>query len=97
MNPPHLRVVFSALFFFVFLTGCASERPAEPYQTRLYAGTYDEVWLASLRALNDYPLKLSNKDTGKIQSEVVNGPYNDLLFVHPEPIELPERYRIRCA
>ena len=46
-----------------------------------------------MKALNDYPLKISNKDSGKIQSEVVNGPYNDLLFVYPEPLELPERYR----
>jgi hypothetical protein len=46
-----------------------------------------------LKALNDYPLKVSNKDAGKIQSEVVNGPYNDLLFTYPEAIELPERFR----
>lgn len=66
---------------------------AAAYATRLYTGTYDEVWTATLKALNDYPLKISNKDSGRIQSEVVNGPYNDLLFQYPEPIEIPERFR----
>lgn len=68
------------------LAACASQKAAEPFYTRLYEGNFDEVWLATLKALNDYPLKLSNKDGGKIQSEVVNGPYNDLLFTYPDPI-----------
>lgn len=82
------------VFFLLFLSACSSTSPTgEPYYTRLYGGTYDEVWTATLKALNDYPLKLSNKDSGRIQSEVVNGPYNDLLFAYPEAIELPERFR----
>jgi hypothetical protein len=79
--------------FLLCLAACATGRSPEPYQTRIYNGSYDEVWLAALKALNDYPLKISNKDTGKIQSEVVNGPYNDLLFVYPEALDLPERFR----
>ncbi len=75
------------------LAACASQKAAEPFYTRLYEGNFDEVWLATLKALNDYPLKLSNKDGGKIQSEVVNGPYNDLLFTYPDPVEQPERFR----
>jgi hypothetical protein len=81
------------LGFLLFISGCASAPRSEPFHTRLYAGTYDEVWLATLKALNEYPLKISNKDTGKIQSETVNGPYNDLLFSPVEPIDLPERFR----
>jgi|GEM_PF-1307552 len=78
----------------VFLIGaCASKPLGGPFQTRLYVASYDEAWLAALKALNDYPLKLSNKDSGKIQSEVINGPYNELLFTYPETIELPERFR----
>ena len=91
-----IRKLFRPPFFlvaFIFLGACATGRSPEPYQTRLYTAGYDEVWLAALKALNDYPLKISNKDSGKIESEVVNGPYNDLLFVYPEQIELPERYR----
>lgn len=84
---------FSFIFAVVLLLGCASKERSEPFHTRLFEGTYDEVWLAALKALNDYPLKVSNKDTGKIQSEVVNGPYNDLLFNYPDAIELPERFR----
>lgn len=90
------RTIFRPPFFlvaFLFLGACATGRSPEPYQIRLYTAGYDQVWLAALKALNDYPLKISNKDSGKIQSEVVNGPYNDLLFVYPEQIELPERYR----
>src|SRR5580698_8287833 len=81
------------LSFLFFLPGCVSAPSAEPFYTRIYSAGYDEVWVAALKALGDYPLKLSNKDSGKIQSEVVNGPYNDLLFAYPEPIELPERFR----
>lgn len=83
-------------FFVVFLiglSGCASQKRSEPFHTRIYPGNYDEVWLATLKALNDYPLKMSNKDTGRIESEIINGPYNDLLFSPIEPIELPERFR----
>ena len=78
---------------FLLVVGCASRRSADPFHTRLYVANYDEVWLSALKALNDYPLKLSNKDAGKIQSEVVNGPYNELVFNFPEAIELPERFR----
>lgn len=77
----------------VGLSGCVSKPAGEAFQTRLYSGTYDEVWLAALKALNEYPLKLSNKDSGRIQSEVVNGPYNEVVFTYPDPIELPERFR----
>ena len=89
-----------ASFFRLFLvvgilivSGCASQKRSEPFHTRIYPGSYDEVWLATLKALNDYPLKMSNKDTGRIESEIINGPYNDLLFSPVEPIELPERFR----
>lgn len=75
------------------MQACASTPVSEPYYNRLYVGTYDDVWLATLKAMTDYPLKLSNKDSGKIQSEVVNGPYNDLVFAYPDQLELPERYR----
>ncbi len=86
--------LLSAVLFTFLMAGCASQVPrAEPYYTRIYPGSFDEVWVAALKALNDYPLKLSNKDAGKIQSEIVNGPYNDLMFTHPEPLELPERFR----
>ncbi len=87
------RAFLMVLLVGLSLVGCATKRPEEPFYTRIYAGSYDEIWVATLKALNDYPLKLSNKDAGKIQSEVVNGPYNDLLFANPEGIELPERFR----
>ena len=84
---------FAALGLAVGCSTLATTPSANAYATRLYVGTYDEVWTATLKALNDYPLKVSNKDSGRIQSEVVNGPYNDLLFTYPEPIEIPERFR----
>ncbi len=84
---------FLTLFFLLIVTGCASQSPRKPFHTRIYDGSYDEVWGSGLKALADYPLKLSNKDTGRVTTEVVNGPYNDLLFQYPEKIELPERYR----
>lgn len=89
------KLYFSSFFlsFSLLLVSCASQKVSEPFQTRMYEGNYDEVWLATLKALNDYPLKVSNKDSGKIQSEVVNGPYNDLFLAYPDPIDLPERYR----
>jgi hypothetical protein len=76
-----------------FLTGCASQQKTELFYTRIYEGTYDDVWLAALKAVNDYPLKISNKDSGRIVSELVNGPYNDLFLTPPEAIDLPEKYR----
>ncbi len=87
-----LRVLLPA-FLAVFLGGCVSTPAGEPFYTRLYVGSYDEVWTAALKALNEYPLKLSNKDSGRIVSEVVNGPYNEVVLAYPDPIELPERFR----
>jgi len=79
--------------FLGLLGGCASTPKTELFYTRVYEGTYDEVWLAALKAVNDYPLKVSNKDSGKIASELVNGPYNDLFLSPPEAIDLPEKFR----
>jgi hypothetical protein len=91
---PRKNTFFGVTFFLFLSVSCASTPPrGEPFYTRLFAGNYDEVWLATLKALNDYPLKISNKDTGKIISETVNGPYNELLFTPVEPVDLPERYR----
>lgn len=81
------------LFYAVLFVSCTSTPKLDPFQTRIFEGTFDDVWLATLKALNDYPLKVSNKDAGKIQSEIVNGPYNDLVFTYPEAIEVPDRYR----
>lgn len=84
----------SCLLCLLFLLcRCASTPANAGYETRLFAGSYDEVWAAALKALNEYPLKLSNKDSGRIQTEVINGPYNDLFFSYPDPMELPERFR----
>lgn len=88
-----MRLRSISILFFLILMGCASQPTPKPYYIRIYPGSYDEVWPAALRALADYPLKISNKDTGQIESELVNGPYNDLLFTYPERIELPERFR----
>lgn len=84
--------IFWVIAFSAFL-GCVSKPVGEPFYTRLFVGTYDEVWTAALKALNEYPLKLSNKDSGRIISEVVNGPYNEVVLSYPDPIELPERFR----
>ena len=74
--------------------GCASQHPAdEAFRTRLYEGTYDDIWLAALKSLNDYPLRVSNKDSGRIITETVNGPYNELVLTYPGPLEQPERFR----
>lgn len=75
------------------LVSCVSKRSTEPFYTRFFDGNYDEVWLASLKTLSDYPIRSSNKDSGRIQSDMINGPYNDLFFTYPDPIELPERFR----
>jgi hypothetical protein len=88
-----LRLRALVVVSLAFLAGCAGPPSRKPFYTRIYDGSYDEMWASSLKALADYPLKLSNKDTGRITTEVVNGPYNDLLFQYPEKIELPERFR----
>lgn len=93
MRSLRLKTLLLSSIFALF-SGCSSQPSGgDPFQTRLYVGAYDEVWLAALKALSEYPLKVSNKDAGRIQTEVVNGPYNELLMTYPEPLELPERYR----
>jgi hypothetical protein len=75
------------------LSSCATQPAVDPFRTRLYEGTYDDVWLAALKSLNDYPLRVSNKDSGRITTETVNGPYNELVLSYPSGIEQPERFR----
>lgn len=78
----------------LILGGCASQQTAdEAFRTRIYEGSYDDVWLAALKSLNDYPLRVSNKDSGRIITETVNGPYNELVLTYPGPLEQPERFR----
>ena len=63
----------------LWLASCVSTGPIEPYVTRLYTGTYEEVWLAALKALGDYPLKLMSKDSGRIFTVSPN--YSISLFI----------------
>lgn len=78
----------------ILLGGCASQTASdEAFRTRIYEGSYDDVWLAALKTLNDYPLRVSNKDSGRIITETVNGPYNELVLTYPGPLEQPERFR----
>ncbi len=96
MKQNRLKQICTALALFLYAVlsiSCTSTPRLDPFQTRIFEGNFDDVWLATLKALNDYPLKVSNKDAGKIQSEIVNGPYNDLVFTYPEAIEVPDRYR----
>lgn len=90
-------MAFSRLLKFglgtLLVVGCATSPPVDPFRTRLYEGTYDDVWLAALKSLNDYPLRVSNKDSGRITTETVNGPYNELVLNYPAPIDQPERFR----
>lgn len=89
-------MVFSgvAVGLFILVVGCASQQPSdEAFRTRLYEGNYDDVWLSALKSLNDYPLRVSNKDSGRIITETVNGPYNELVLTYPGPLEQPERFR----
>lgn len=93
MSKQCLRFTVLSSIIAATLLSCASKPPIEPFYSRLYSATYDEVWTACIKVLNDYPLKISNKDIGKIQTEVVNGPYNELFLTYPEPLEVPERFR----
>jgi hypothetical protein len=87
------RKLLKLACFSLIIGGCASKPSTPPFQTRLYVGNYDDVWLAALKSLNDYPLRVSNKDSGRIVTETVNGPYNELVFAFPGQIEQPERFR----
>lgn len=81
-----LGVIFS-------MVSCTHTPTSEPFRNRIYASNYDKVWDMAVKALADYPIKVSNKDTGKIQTEVINSPYNELFFTFPERVDLPERFR----
>lgn len=90
-----MKFILQAVFFCGFLgvIGCTHTPNSEPFQTRIYDANYDLVWDMAVKALADYPIKISNKDAGKIHTEVVNNPYNELFLTFPEKIDLPERFR----
>ena len=88
-----LCALLISLALAINLAGCTSPSGSDPFQTRIFEGNYDQIWMTVLKALNDYPIKVSNKDAGKVHTETVNGPYNELLFTYPDPLELPERFR----
>ncbi len=78
-------------------TQCALlEKPAVTQSkpmTHLYSHPFDLVWDQTLAAITDYPLRSTDKDAGRIQTELITGPYNEVFMSLPEPLPLPERYR----
>lgn len=91
-------IKFELLFLLIFLmVGCASKRPNQIFYSRIYDEDFESVWDCTLKALTDYPIKLALKDSGRIESELINGPYNELLFTYPDKIEIPERFRFSLS
>ncbi len=89
---PYIKHFF-LLLSMLLLNFCASKDINKPFFSRIYDSDYENVWNCTLKALSDYPIKLALKDSGRIESELVNGPYNELFFTYPDKLEAPERFR----
>lgn len=83
-----LRTSLVTLFSFNLFVGCALFRentgptPSFAPREQVYYGSYDTVWRAAQIALQSYPMRINNMDSGVIETEGIRGykawtpPYN---------------------
>jgi hypothetical protein len=85
----------------LLLSGCSSipqeKRPIDLPFYRVFPGTYDAVWNATVRALDTYSLTVASREAGLLQTEWSEFRYNRELYEHPDKAEHLEevRYRIK--
>ncbi len=85
--------------FALLLGGCASSRPAKrpdelPF-FRLYVGSFDTVWNATVRVLDIYSITIANREAGQLQTEWSDFRHNRELYDHPEQNDSLEEVKYR--
>ncbi len=90
-----------SLVLVLFLGACATsqppKRPVELPFSRVYVGTFDNVWTAAVRVLDNYSITVANREAGQLQTEWSDFRHNRDLYDHPEQNDALEevKYRLR--
>ena len=81
------------------LSACSSvstkNRPLDLPFDRIYLGTYDAVWNATVRVLDIYAITVASRDSGLLQTEWADYRYNRELFENPDQQEHLEEIHYR--
>ncbi len=71
------------------------KRPLDYPFWKIYPGTYDTVWNATVRVLDIYSITVASRDSGLLQTEWSDFRYNRELFENPDKAEHLEEVRYR--
>ncbi|MBP7845435.1 MAG: hypothetical protein KA116_11555 [Proteobacteria bacterium] len=72
----------------VLLASCvSSQQPPRPLDfpyARIYLGSFNDVWSATVRILDLYSITVANREAGLLQTEWVETRFNSELFKYPD-------------
>lgn len=83
----------------IAISACSSidkkKRPLDLPFEKVFLGTYDTVWNATVRVLDIYSITVASRDAGLLQTEWADYRYNRELYDHPDRAEHLEEVRYR--
>jgi hypothetical protein len=72
----------------ILLASCvSSQQPPRPLDfpyARIYLGSFNDVWSATVRILDLYSITVANREAGLLQTEWVETRFNSELFKYPD-------------
>jgi hypothetical protein len=76
------------LILILLLQACVSSEPPPrpldfPY-SRIFVGTFNDVWSSTVRVLDLYSITVANREAGLLQTEWSENRYNPELFKYPD-------------
>jgi len=81
------------------LSACTSTEPIKrplnlPF-SRVYTGSFDTVWNATVRVLDNYSITVANRESGELQTDLSEFRHNRELFENPDESDRLEEVRYR--
>ena len=72
-------------------------RPLDYPYSRIFVGTFNDVWAATVRVLDLYSITVANREAGLLQTEWSHFRFNPELYKHPDidPVLEEVQYRLR--
>jgi len=95
------KFLIIAFFAALALGGCVSSqtppRPLDYPYSRIFTGTFNDVWSATVRVLDIYSITVANREAGLLQTEWSHNRFNPELYKHPDidPVLEEVQYRLK--
>ena len=84
--------LFSSIAVIFSLTGCVSSQPSKrpldlPF-AKIYEGSFDSVWEATLSVLDIYSITNSNRESGLLITDWTDARNNKALYDNPTHLSI---------